>query len=91
MVHFAGDWTTEQRATVLRAAERFESRHPDAPVPPGWKPWVCVAGPAHHRQVFSATRLGLSRVIVAYTAEELAEKMSRSRLDGYGRPVILSC
>lgn len=73
LTHFSGPWQETDRAAVVAALEAFDTapldtlRHTHR--------WTCNLYPSEHGAVFTAARHGMSRVLTARSADELAERL----------------
>lgn len=85
-VHFWGEWTRFDKATVASAIEAYEREAAPTSLPPEvGKPWIAVA---HHLptrgRYFFAKRFRLDHTFTARTSATLAEAIRGHDVDASG-------
>lgn len=79
LVYFDGAWSTSDAELIEEAvAEAEQADLPDvSSSPEGLAPWISTYQTAETTELYTANRIGVSRVLVANSAPALAERIRR--------------
>lgn len=79
LVQFGGTWSTSEAELIEEATVEAERVGVPAVVdgPGGCAPWISTCQTAGTTDLYTATRVGTTRVFVAESARDLADKIRR--------------
>jgi hypothetical protein len=75
LVHFEGNWSTDETDLIQGAVAEAEAASWPSSVQSGAAPWIATCHDEGATPMYAASRTGVSRVLSAQSADALAEKI----------------